>query len=185
MKAATAGFRPTALAGVALLAGAVLTGPPAAFAQAPATSAGELTGLVIPGERAIVVTTDGRRLAGALVGVDAAAVTMRTPSGTETLPFDHVGQVAVRRRDSPWNGVLVGAGIGALGGLVPDHYDDCAECHDALYGSIVAGAGIGLLTDLVMRSSRVIYRAPAGRQALSLGWQVTRGRTGVTVRWAF
>ena len=31
------------------------------------------------------------------------------------------------QRDSVLNGVLIGAGLGALLGLIPDHYDDCEE----------------------------------------------------------
>jgi hypothetical protein len=54
-----------------------------------------------------------------------------------------------RRRDPIWNGLLIGAGVGAVLGLIPDHYDDCEECHDTLYGSIAMGAGVGLLIDLL------------------------------------
>jgi hypothetical protein len=53
------------------------------------------------------------------------------------------------KRDSVLNGVLIGAGVGALAGLIPDHYDDCEECHDSLYWSIGVGAGIGLLVDFL------------------------------------
>lgn len=58
-----------------------------------------------------------------------------------------------KQRDSLLNGVLIGAGIGALLGLIPDYYDDCEECHDSLYASIAVGAGIGLVVDL-LRSDR-------------------------------
>jgi hypothetical protein len=50
-------------------------------------------------------------------------------------------------RDAVWNGLLIGAGVGALLGLIPDHYDDCEECHDSLYASIAVGAGVGVLID--------------------------------------
>ena len=55
------------------------------------------------------------------------------------------------KSDSVWNGVLIGAAIGGLLGLIPDHLDDCEECHDSLYGSIAVGAGIGLVVDLLRR----------------------------------
>lgn len=54
---------------------------------------------------------------------------------------------ANRRRDSLLDGVLIGAAVGGLLGLIPDHYDDCEECHDSLYASIAVGAGVGLLVD--------------------------------------
>jgi hypothetical protein len=53
------------------------------------------------------------------------------------------------KRDSVLNGVLIGAAVGGLLGLIPDHYDDCEECHDSLYASIAVGAGVGLLVDLL------------------------------------
>ena len=62
-------------------------------------------------------------------------------------------QTTKRRNDSLLNGVLIGAGIGAVLGLIPDHYDDCDECHDSLYASIAVGGGIGLLVD-ALRTNR-------------------------------
>jgi hypothetical protein len=61
---------------------------------------------------------------------------------------------APRKNDSVLNGVLIGAGVGALLGLIPDHYDDCEECHDSLYASIAVGAGIGLVIDLLKKGSQ-------------------------------
>jgi ElaB/YqjD/DUF883 family membrane-anchored ribosome-binding protein len=83
------------------------------------------------------------------------------------------------RRDSVLNGVLIGAGIGALLGLIPDHYDDCEECHDSLYGSIAVGAGVGLLIDLLRSDTRTVSpsRSDGG---LRLG--VAGGRRSVGVR---
>ena len=63
-----------------------------------------------------------------------------------------------KRRDSVLNGVLIGAGIGALLGLIPDYYDDCEECHDSLYASIAVGAGIGLVVDLLRSDTRPALR---------------------------
>jgi hypothetical protein len=60
----------------------------------------------------------------------------------------------LKGRDSVLNGVLIGAGVGALLGLIPDYYDDCEECHDSLYASIAVGAGIGLLVDLLRSDTR-------------------------------
>ena len=80
-------------------------------------------------------------------------------------------------RDSVLNGVLIGAGIGALLGLIPDHYDDCEECHDSLYGSIALGAGIGLLVDLLRNKKQA--PAPSHKEdGLRLGVAVSRGAVG-------
>jgi hypothetical protein len=84
-----------------------------------------------------------------------------------------------KARDSVLNGVLIGAGIGALVGLIPDYYDDCEECHDSLYASIAVGAGVGLLVDLLHNSKQAAspsqpndalhFRAAIGRRAIGLG----------------
>jgi hypothetical protein len=68
-------------------------------------------------------------------------------------------------RDAVWNGLLIGAGVGALFGLIPDHYDDCEECHDSLYASIAVGAGIGALIDLLRRNRPL----PSSKDALHMG----------------
>jgi hypothetical protein len=87
-----------------------------------------------------------------------------------------------KRRDSVLNGVLIGAGVGALLGLIPDYYDDCEECHDSLYTSIAVGAGIGLVVDLL--------RSDAGGPAPSrsdrrLRFDIGAGRKAVGVRGIF
>ena len=67
--------------------------------------------------------------------------------------------------------------IGALLGLIPDHYDDCEECHDSSYGSIAVGAGIGLLVDLLRNEKHP--PAPSHQEdGLRLGVAVSRGAVG-------
>ena len=70
---------------------------------------------------------------------------------------------AASRRDSLLNGVLIGAAVGGLLGLIPDHYDDCEECHDSLYASIGVGAGVGLLVDFLRIDRRPTNPALANR----------------------
>jgi hypothetical protein len=82
-------------------------------------------------------------------------------------------------RDSVLNGVLIGAGIGALLGLIPDHYDDCEECHDSLYASIAVGAGIGLIVDLLRTGTQSV--SPS-RSAGGLRVDIAAGRSAVGVR---
>jgi hypothetical protein len=75
--------------------------------------------------------------------------------------------------------VLIGAGVGALLGLIPDHYDDCEECHDSLYASIAVGAGIGLLVDLLRSDSRPVVPLQS-RDRLRVS--IAGGRKAVSVR---
>jgi hypothetical protein len=91
---------------------------------------------------------------------------------------------APTRRDSLLNGVLIGAGVGALVGLIPDHYDDCEECHDSLYASIAVGAGVGLLVDLLrVKSGAASSSGPRTSLLLGVGPPSARVRVGGIVRW--
>lgn len=178
-------LRPATFTIIGILAGLTLATADSAFAQGLVSSAAELKQAIKTDEAAIIVMTDGRRLTGSVEGVSNTALTLRTRTQTETLPFEGLREVMVRRHDPLWNGVLVGTGIGTLAGLIPDYYDDCAECHDALYGSMALGAGIGLLVDVFVRSTRLVYRAPVREQKISLGWHVTGRRIGLALRWSF
>ena len=91
-------------------------------------------------------------------------------------------QAGSRQHDSLLNGVLIGAAVGGLLGLIPDYYDDCEECHDSLYASIAVGAGVGLLVDALRGN-----RGPAHGAVAPSPVQVdlTRRRVGIRaiVRW--
>lgn len=102
-----------------------------------------------------------------LVGVAAA------------LDVEQSATQAPRRRDSVLNGVLIGAGVGALLGLIPDYYDDCEECHDSLYASIAVGAGIGLIVDLLRTDTRAVSQS---RSDGGFRMGVAAGRRAVGVR---
>lgn len=91
---------------------------------------------------------------------------------------------APTQRDSVLNGVLIGAGVGALVGLIPDHYDDCEECHDSLYASIGVGAGVGLLVDLLRgQSAGAPASGPRASLSLGVGARSAHVRIGGVVRW--
>ena len=87
-----------------------------------------------------------------------------------------------KRRDSVLNGVLIGAGVGGLLGLIPDHYDDCEECHDSLYASIAVGAGVGLVVDLLRGDTRP---AAPSRFTERVRVGVASGRRVVSLRGVF
>jgi hypothetical protein len=83
-----------------------------------------------------------------------------------------------RRRDSVLNGVLIGASVGFAVGLFADYYDDCEECHDALWGSIAYGAGIGLGLDLLLGATHAVSPPTPYRPLVQFGF----GKKTVGVR---
>jgi hypothetical protein len=87
-------------------------------------------------------------------------------------------------RDSLWDGMLLGAGVGALLGLIPDHYDDCEECHDSLYVSIAVGAGTGVLIDL-LRRGKPSPSTSSKRETLQMGVTVSPRTLGLAGRIAW
>lgn len=100
--------------------------------------------------------------AACIVLLQASVPAIAQPSRFSTAAVLPVAQAAEpatkptggRRSDPVWNGLLLGAATGAGIGAVADYYDDCEECHDALYGSILYGAGIGVLIDALWREKR-------------------------------
>jgi hypothetical protein len=174
---------PSAIVGI--LALLIISAAESAWSQGLRRPAADLTRIIEANETASIVTTDGRRVTGAVEAVSETALLVRMGTQTETVALERLLEVRVRRHDPLWNGVLVGAGVGALAGLVPDYYDDCAECHDPLFGSIAVGAGIGLLVDVLKRGMRLVYRAPNRSPAVSLNGYVSGLRTGAMLRWSF
>jgi hypothetical protein len=86
--------------------------------------------------------------------------------------------------DSVLNGILIGAAVGGLLGLIPDYYDDCEECHDSLYASIAVGAGIGLLVDL-LRDRRQAPSPSETRDGLHVDVAIRRRTVGMGWRLAW
>ncbi len=168
-----------------LAVGFALVAATAAFAQAPASSPSELRQVLKVDETVIVLVADSRRLQGTVHEVTDTALSLQTSRGTEVLSLERVREVRVRRSDSVWNGAIIGLGVGALAGLVPDYYDDCAECHDSLYGSAAVGAGIGLIADALVRQTPLVYRAAGAEPTVSLRLEMNRRRTALVLSLGF
>jgi hypothetical protein len=78
-----------------------------------------------------------------------------------------------RRRDSLWNGALIGAGLGAVAGLLSGGaIVECSECAGfnvpLTFGLLGAAAGAGLGAGIdALHATSVSARQPAGRVRLS------------------
>ena len=103
-----------------------------------------------------------------ILNEDITIVDSRRASGST-----QVRRVERRRRDSVWNGVLIGAGAGALAGYGLGKSLDSPSCPRASecgQGAIVGtvggafwGAIGGWITDALIRKREVIYDEPASK----------------------
>jgi outer membrane lipoprotein SlyB len=95
------------------------------------------------------------------------ADTTRTPDSTP------VRRIERRRRDSVWNGVLIGAGAGALAGFALGKSLDSSACprasecgQGAMVGTVGGafwGAIGGWITDALIRKRETVYVVPPAR----------------------
>jgi hypothetical protein len=162
----------------------VLLLAPAAHAQAPESFAA-LPLRVNLGDTLTVVTDDGRRTRGRLIGITPAELVLRTDRARSvSLPAAGIREVAKRGRDSLTNGALVGLGAGAALGLAGGlmGWDDTGNPAGS-YALLFAGffSGVGTLVDAAIRHDTIVFRAPA----VSLRPLVGPARRGLVVvlRW--
>ena len=103
---------------------------------------------------------DGNGLRGRIVEVQDAQLTLQIRDRSIIVPRISIGRVELERRDSLWNGLLIGAVISAVM-RVAFADEACSRTKDpqcTLQG-IAVGAGAGAFIDSRFRGHRVIYDA--------------------------
>ena len=75
-----------------------------------------LAGRLSIGDRVYVTDTAGATTAGTLTAVTDAAVDVKVDGGVRSLAAADVRRIQSRQADSPLNGILIGAGFGAIPG---------------------------------------------------------------------
>ena len=138
----------------------VLLGPVTAGAQTT-DSFERLPGILKAGQTVVVSSNDGRSTRGKVVSVSATSLTL----DVGVFPSDSV--TAVERRDSSWNGILIGLGAGIAAARVsvgktcdlPD--PECAAIVTTAIGLPLIGAGalIGWGVDRAIGND-YLYSAP-------------------------
>ena len=174
---------------------AVLIGPAVAAAQEPVQVFDRLDTRLKVGDTVWLTDAQGREIKGRLTSLEPTSLAVDA-KGLRRFRADEVRLLVQQRRDSLKNGVLWGAGIGFLSGVVMTCVGDSEMCSDpegvwatAVVGLIGmgAGAGIGAGIDGLIHSRDVVYRAPgAGPGArLSFAPIVTARRRGVRLVFSF
>lgn len=136
--------------------------------QQPARSFDALRLRVTEGDIVHVVEASGRETTGRVATLSEVALALTADSGRVEFAADDVRRIDLRRRDSVLNGVLIGAGAGALLGFGLGRSADSPSCprsgiecgQGAMLGTVngaVWGALSGWLTDALIRKRDVLY----------------------------
>lgn len=140
-----------------LAALALTTAFAASAAAQPASSPQELSSRmqVESGDTIFVLDNLSREVRGVLGTLSDTKLTVMVDGSLREIPFSDVRRITRLGGDSLWNGLLIGAGVGALSGGA------LQGPAVALQGALIYGA-IGALVDKARRGKVEVYRAPAG-----------------------
>jgi hypothetical protein len=138
-------------------------------ARQPARSFSDLQQRLHAGNTVFVIDNAGSETKGKIVDVSASAMVLDVNGTRRRMEEDSVRQVQ-RFGDSVWNGLLVGASVGAAGMLIADPtYEPCQNdpqklCADPQTGQRVLAVGVtgavGAGIDALIRGRHQVYLAP-------------------------
>ena len=130
---------------------------------------------VRPGER-LIVTTPRETIRGRLLRLADDGLVLADGPAQHTVPLHDLNRVE-RRRDSIWNGALIGYGVGFGLGFAVVIANPCGPhdflCWDgpefgAAFGGIITGPigmAAGAITDALIRRPRVVFERNSTSQA--------------------
>ena len=167
-----------------------MAGAGTASAQTSDAALARVRARLQPGDR-ITVIDDGSATTGRFVEAARGTIRLRTAPGIVEVPIQEVEEVR-KRGDSPWNGLLIGAALGAAIGF--GTYDPCEpeppetvcggnlSSNRAMETAVMAATfgAVGLAVDVFLDRSTTIYRARAPRRR-AVGLSVSRRRAAALV----
>jgi hypothetical protein len=152
-----------------------------------------MTSALEPGDRLIVTEPDGRKTKGQVVVATPASVTLSVPDGAvaQRRSFDRTTVATIRRTDSLWNGMLIGAGAGIVATEVWTRQACGQDGECAVYVRLagwgaLAGGGmaVGALIDK-FTGNDVLYRAGPTPSALRIVPLLGPRRSGLSMSLTF
>jgi hypothetical protein len=149
-----------------------------------------LAGRLPIGDRIYVTDMAGTTTAGKLTAVTDASLEVSVGGRVRSLVAADVRRIQSRQEDSPLNGILIGAGFGAIPGiywLVVDPNECTGLCPED-YAAIAIGAVLGGLIDRAVTRKVTVYEAGAASSSarrLLIGPLVGRKRSGVQLALRF
>jgi len=159
-------------------------------AQEVADSLTDVQRLIKIGDTIYVTNTAGATIKGTLAGLSDSALQLQVvrDSGVPlTLPERDVNNIAVKRSDSLWNGMLIGFAVGsvpvALLGL------GCVCTAEDVAGAAGGYGAIGLLTGLLIdtlnKETATIYVQPQRSSGIRISPLLSKSAAGVRMSVGF
>ena len=165
--------------------------PPNALAQPSdqdvASSLTVVKGQLQAGEVVYVTDAAGTTMKGELIRITDNAIEVRVNHTAKIIGAPEVTRIQAQKLDSPLNGVLIGAGIGAIPGiywLLADPNECTGLCAED-YVAIGVGALVGGLIDRAIKKKLTVYDAGSRRTKVTLAPFLMHDRRGVRVALTF
>jgi hypothetical protein len=152
---------------------------------------GPLRSRVKVGDTIIVTDVTGQETTGKITALSGAALEVSVDGARRS--FSEATVATISRRDSLWNGILWGLGVGAvLGASAEKSFADEYGRDDIGYGSVVApfaaaGGAIGLAVDAIIKGRQILYVGSGSGNAAKLvtfrpAWNQRRKGISATLR---
>lgn len=178
-----------ALAGI--LAGILMSVATNSEAQSHAPSMVQFGSRLSQGDRLVVIDTEHRVSSGVFHRVSSSSLLMLENGVFKDIAVEQIAEVQ-KRGDSPWNGFLIGAALGAAIGF--GTFEECQPVPPATVcgGNLTANRGmetavaaalfgsIGLAVDVLTQRSTTVYRAtePTAKRRVSVRVTATASEVG-------
>ena len=161
-----------------------------ALAQEPARSLGALQSKIKIGDDLRVIELNGKKTQGRFDGVSGTSLRLVVNGDHRELPESTLREITMSRPDRVWDGALIGAGIGAIGGaVIGGTWGDCgrdAGCKGQfLAAGTGIGAGTGLLLDYLRRKHQTVFVRLATSATLRVSPILSSDRKGAMVSVSF
>jgi hypothetical protein len=166
-----------------LIASLVLVSPVAA--QAPVDSFEALRGVVEPGQPVVMVDREGHKQRGELVANSGQEITIKWRGAffrSRQRTFSETETRQIEVADPPWEGALIGAGVGLAIVYWAEHTEDLGPGAIFLYYAPLLGPLVGGTIDRNM--NRPVFVSPAAGAVMFVP-VVGKGRIGASARFRF
>ena len=116
------------------------------------------------GERIEITDVSGRKFSARLDSISGSVLTAHKGESTLTFTEADIAQIRHRKPERWWDGMLIGAGVGALTGFVSaasvcPNDSECKAIVGAIFVPTFAGggAGVGALIDSLFHKDETVY----------------------------